>query len=114
MYAFGELVRQSDKSVTELLESYLVGQESSDSVNVTEKTVGIATSIEIKCEHKHNILTKTLCQETTLHNHQNNKPVSRFLSNVMFVLALQSFGASGTEAERIIYFLGLPHLHLHN
>lgn len=77
-------------------------------IQVTENTVGIATSIKCTCK-EHDILFSTHRTKTEMLNKQRRTRNSDYLINVQLVLSVQSFGGGGTEADRVLSFLSLPH-----
>lgn len=78
-------------------------------IKTYEHTVGIDTSIICECP-KHGTLFPTQQTKTKFSKEgQVRDRLSGYLMNHLLVLAVQSFGGGGTEAERILSFLGLPH-----
>ena len=75
-----------------------------------EKTLGIATRLELNCRKcKHKVMSNI---ERTTFKHDNSQETSEsFLINCLLVLGLQQIGCGASESGTILTFLNLPHAH---
>ena len=82
---------------------------STGKIEVKEHTIGIATSVEWKCKQHKSLFTTHRTKTNFLHDKKKRIWKEDYLLNVLLVLSIQSFGGGGTEVDRILSFLGLPH-----
>ena len=100
------------ESMTKLVEKFLSNKKSKRTnvpppISIKERTCGITSSIRVEC-NKHQELFETTRMKTSIGTY-NRETVESYMTNNLLVMAIQSFGGGGTEVERIISFLGLPH-----
>jgi len=83
-------------------------------MKVREKTVGIATCVEVSCTDMNckNKGNRTHCKRTQLmDNCKYGDTAESFAINCTFVLGVQQFGGGASESDIIITYLNLPHAH---
>ena len=100
LHEFGEYVLQQKKekdkkrkklNLRSTVDDYLASHPVKQTLEVGERTEGIATSIHVKCK-KHKMLFHTRRQKTKVKlTHRS----SNYMTNVMFALAIQSVGGGG-------------------
>jgi len=101
-------------SLSDVINQSCICKTCGHQMKVIEKTVGIATEIDvsctrISCKNKNN---KTACRRTNLDEKcSTGASVESFALNCSFVLGMQQIGAGGAESDTILTYLSLPHAH---
>ena len=97
-------------SLVSIIENNTVCKSCGCSLSVEEETVGISTSIKIKCNSKDcGIENKTDNDRTYFSgNKRNYNSMESFATNVLLVLALQQIGAGASDCGLLLSYLNLP------
>ena len=98
------------RSLEELIKNNTRCKICAGTLLLKEKTLGIATRLELNCgKCKHKVMTDIEC---TTFKHDNSQETSKsFLINCLLVLGLQQMGCGASESGAILTFLNLPHAH---
>ena len=104
--AYVEENMDSTWSVMKLLEKYR--KKRSTKIKMSEHTVGIATKINCNCTHC-DLLFETSRSRTKFPNNKYEyNSTESYSMNVMLVLGMQQIGGGGSDAMKLLTFLGLP------
>ena len=98
-------------SLVSMIEMNTVCKSCGSELNVTEETVGISTSIKLKCTNSNEcgVKIKTLNERTHFSGNKTNyKSIESFATNVYLVLGLQQIGAGASDCGVLLSFLNLP------
>ena len=105
-------VKKCNMNVDSLLQRYKMRYKRKKyTVRMKEDTVGIATQLDCYCSHcsEKDSLFSTMRLRSVFegNGHQYNASES-FTNNVMMVLGFQQIGGGGSDAMKVLTFLGLP------